>query len=131
MSSLFRYGRTNGYLSIVLIVLAVIPLIEAFFVIPQLPDTVAMAFGAGGEPTRYGSRYELFLAPGICLLLGVGMVLTGLRQAKMSSKDSNIAGELTYRRSIRSGLFIAVLLNACNIYLLAAAYFERGFSLAL
>ena len=81
---MFRFGRTNGYLTIVLIVLAVLPLIEAFFVIPQLPDSVAMAFGAGGEPTRYASRYELFLAPGICLLLGVGMILTARRQAGVS-----------------------------------------------
>ena len=111
--------------------LAVLPLIEAFFVIPQLPDSVAMAFGAGGEPTRYASRYELFLAPGICLLLGVGMILTARRQAGVSIRDSRVATELTYRRSIRSGLVMTGLLNVCNIYLLAAAFFERGFSLAL
>lgn len=128
---MFRFGRTNGYLTIVLIVLAVLPLIEAFFVIPQLPDSVAMAFGAGGEPTRYASRYELFLAPGICLLLGVGMILTARRQAAVSIRDSRVATELTYRRSIRSGLVMTGLLNVCNIYLLAAAFFERGFSLAL
>lgn len=128
---MFRYGRTNGYLTIALIVLAVLPLLEAFFVIPQMPDSVPMAFGAGGVPTRYGSRYELFLAPGICLVLSIAMILTGMRQAKASSITSNIAAELSYQRSIRSALIMAALLNVCTIYLLVTAFVGKGFSLAL
>lgn len=128
---MFRYGRTNGYLTIALIVLAIVPLVEAFLTIPQMPDSVAMAFGAGGEPTRFGSRFELFLVPGICALLGAGMVLTARRQANLSMNSSRAATELTYRRSIRSGLIMVVLLNVSNIYLIVTAFMGKGFSLAL
>lgn len=128
---MFRYGRTNGYLTIALIVLAIVPLVEAFLTIPQMPDSVAMAFGAGGEPTRFGSRFELLLVPGICALLGAGMVLTARRQANLSMNSSRAATELTYRRSIRSGLIMVVLLNVCNIYMIVTAFMGKGFSLAL
>lgn len=128
---MFRYGRTNGYLTILLIVLSILPLLEAFFTIPQLPDMVAMAFGAGGEPTRFASRYQLFLVPGICVLLAAGMILTGRRQADASIDKSRVAAELSYRRSMRSALIMVVLLNACNIYMLVTAFLGKGFSFAL
>ena len=60
---MFQYGRVNGYLTVALIVVGVLPLAITFFVVPQLPDSVAMAFNSAGEATRFGSRYELFWVP--------------------------------------------------------------------
>ena len=58
---MFRYGKRNGYLTIALIALAIVPILIALFVIPQMPDEVPMAFGADGAPTRFASRYQLLL----------------------------------------------------------------------
>lgn len=126
---MFQFGRMNGYLTILLIVLGIIPLAVTFFAVPQMPDSVAMAFNASGEATRYASRYQLFLVPAVAFLLSIATCIMARRQAKAAAQESSIAAELTYRRSIRSAAVIAVLLNACTVYMLFTAYTGTGFSL--
>lgn len=125
---MFQFGRTNGYLTILLIVLGITPLIMAFVSIPQMSDTVAMAFNSSGEATRYASRYQLFLVPGIALLLSIVSCVMTRRQAE-AREESRAVVELAYRRSIRSAIVIAVLFNVCTVYMLYTAYTGTGLSL--
>ena len=124
---MFQYGRVNGYLTIALIVVGVLPLIITFLVVPQLPDSVAMAFNSAGEATRFGSRYELFWVPVVSLLLAIATLVNARRSAN-ANLDSRVAEDLVYRRGVRNGVVIGVLLTACTIYLLYAAYTGTGIS---
>ena len=124
---MFQYGRVNGYLTVALIVVGVLPLAITFFVVPQLPDSVAMAFNSAGEATRFGSRYELFWVPVVSMLLAIAKLINARRSAN-ANRDSRVAEELVYRRGVRNGVVIGVLLTACTIYLLYSAYTGTGIS---
>lgn len=124
---MFQYGRVNGYLTVALIVVGVLPLAITFFVVPQLPDSVAMAFNSAGEATRFGSRYELFWVPVVSMLLAIATLINARRSAN-ANRDSRVAEELVYRRGVRNGVVIGVLLTACTIYLLYSAYTGTGVS---
>lgn len=125
---MFRYGKRNGYLTIALAVLAIIPVAIAFFIIPEMPDSVPMAFGADGDPTRFASRYQLFLVPGVAVALGVASYLVARRQAERENA-SEIASQIVYFRHVRSGVLTELLLLACSIYLFVTAYTGTGFTL--
>lgn len=124
---MFQYGRVNGYLTVALIVVGVLPLAITFFVVPQLPDSVAMAFNSAGEATRFGSRYELFWVPVVSMLLAIATLINARRSAN-ANRDSRVAEELVYRRGVRNGVVVGVLLTACTIYLLYSAYTGTGIS---
>lgn len=59
---------------VALIVLMLLPVAEVLFVLPQLPDQVAVHWGVDGTPDRYGSRFELLLPLVIVLLIGGWML---------------------------------------------------------
>ena len=65
---MFKYGKKSGYMGIALLVLAVIPLVVAAFVIPNIGPEVATKFNAAGEVTRWGKSYELLALPVLNLL---------------------------------------------------------------
>ena len=75
---MFKYGKKAGYMGIALLVLAVIPLVIAAFVIPNIGPEVATKFNAAGEVTRWGKSYELLALPVLNLLLGVATYFTAL-----------------------------------------------------
>lgn len=79
---MFKYGKKAGYMGIALLVLAVIPLVVAAFVIPNIGPEVATKFNAAGEVTRWGKSYELLALPVLNLLLSVATYFTAGRQAK-------------------------------------------------
>ena len=66
---MFKYGKKAGYMGIALLVLAVIPLVVAACVIPNIGPEVATKFNAAGEATRWGKSYELLALPVLNLLL--------------------------------------------------------------
>ena len=68
---MFKYGKKAGYMGIALLVLAVIPLVVAACVIPNIGPEVATKFNAAGEVTRWGKSYELLALPVLNLLLSV------------------------------------------------------------
>ena len=67
---MFKYGKKAGYMGIALLVLAVLPLVVAACVLPNIGPEVATKFNAAGEATRWGKSYELLALP-------VGDVLGG------------------------------------------------------
>ena len=126
---MFRYGKRNGYLTIALIALAIVPILIALFVIPQMPDEVPMAFGADGAPTRFASRYQLLLVPGVAALLGLVSVVLARRQAEQEPASGAVA-QIVYFRHVRSAVLTELLLFSCTIYILVTAYLGTGFTLA-
>ena len=78
---MFKYGKKAGYMGIALLVLAVIPLVVAACVIPNIGPEVATKFNAAGEATRWGKSYELLALPVLNLLLSVATYFTaGVRR---------------------------------------------------
>ena len=73
---MFKYGKKAGYMGIALLVLAVIPLVVAACVIPNIGPEVATKFNAAGEATRWGKSYELLALPVLNLLLSVARLKT-------------------------------------------------------
>lgn len=117
---MFRYGKTNGYLAIALLVLGILPIVLALFIVPQLPDTIATQFDSAGNATRWMSRTDLIYVPVLCLLLSGATCLTAFRQARLSL-DSEVVAGLTFRRYIRNGLVTSVIINVLNGYMMFSA----------
>ena len=90
---MFKYGKKAGYMGIALLVLAVIPLVVAACVIPNIGPEVATKFNAAGEVTRWGKSYELLALPVLNLLLSVATYFTAGRQAK-NNDDSDAMASL-------------------------------------
>ena len=55
---------------VAVVLLMLIPMLEVLVLLPFLPDTVAVHWGIGGTPDRYGSRYELLIPSVVVILVG-------------------------------------------------------------
>lgn len=53
--------------TLLLWILAVLPLIALIFLLPLFPDSIPAHYGANGEIDRWGSKYELFIMPAVSL----------------------------------------------------------------
>ena len=125
--SMFGYGKKEGTMAMVTIVLAIIPILVTLMVMPQLADQVATKFDGAGEVARWGSKYELLLAPGLALALGIGTVIMGLRQAQKFDKNDLLMARLTFKRYMRNGIVTGVVMLAASMYLLYSAATGSGF----
>ena len=103
---MFKYGKKAGYMGIALLVLAVIPLVVAACVIPNIGPEVATKFNAAGEATRWGKSYELL--------------------AK-NNEDSAVMARLACERYLRNGCITGVFLNVINVYFMYSAITGTGF----
>ena len=120
---MFKYGKKAGYMGIALLVLAVIPLVVAACVIPNIGPEVATKFNAAGEATRWGKSYELLALP---VLLSVATYFTAGRQAK-NNEDSAVMARLACERYLRNGCITGVFLNVVNVYFMYSAITGTGF----
>lgn len=60
-------------------VLALIPLIAILLTYPQIQDNVAIHFGTGGVPDRWGEKWEiLFIPAGIFVFAAVMLIITSV-----------------------------------------------------
>jgi uncharacterized membrane protein len=112
-----EYGRDAKITTIALLVVALIPLVVAAVVLPQMADQVPMRFDSSGEVLRWGSRWELLIVPAVALIFGVASVAYGRMQAKKHTESETMA-RMVYVRNVRSGLVLAVFLNIANVYML-------------
>ena len=115
-------------MGIALLVLAVLPLVVAACVLPNIGPEVATKFNAAGEATRWGKSYELLALPVLNLLLGVATYFTAGRQAK-NNDDSAVMARLTCERYLRNGCVTGVFLNVINVYFMYSAITGTGFGL--
>ena len=124
---MFGYGKKESTMVIVTIVLAIVPILITLAFFPQLSDQVAMRFDGAGEVTRWGSKYEVLLAPVLALALGFGTIIMGLRQAQKFDGNDPLMARLTFKRYMRNGIVTGVIMLAASIYLLYAAMTGHGF----
>lgn len=123
---MFKYGKKAGIMSIVLIVLAVVPLITAAIFVPQMPEQVAMRIAQSGEVMRWGSRYEMFVVPVFAVLLGLATYMSAGKQARAHEIDSPAMAVVTAERFLRNGIVTGVVLNLANDYMFYAALTGHG-----
>lgn len=123
---MFKYGKKAGIMSIVLIVLAVVPLITAALFVPQMPEQVAMRIAQSGEVMRWGSRYEMFVVPVFAVLLGLATYMSAGKQARAHEIDSPAMAVVTAERFLRNGIVTGVVLNLANAYMFYAALTGYG-----
>lgn len=122
---MFKYGQKAGRMGVALLVLAVIPLVVAAFVVPNVGPEVATKFNAAGEATRWGASYELLVLPILTLLLSLATYATAGRQAKRTD-DSAAMARIVCERYLRNGLVTAVFLNVVNVYFMFTAVTGTG-----
>ena len=124
---MFGYGKKESTMVIATIVLAILPILITLAFFPQLSDQVAMRFNGAGEVTRWGSKYEVLMAPVLALALGFGTIIMGLRQAQKFKGSDPLMERLTFKRYMRNGIVTGVIMLAASIYLLYAAMTGHGF----
>lgn len=121
---MFKYGRTAGILSIVLVVLAIVPLLAAISYVPGMPDQVAMKVSAAGEVERWGSKWEMLVVPALCLVFSLATYANAGKQA--GQHDSEAMSRAVALRYLRNGIITAVVLNIANAYVLYMAVTGKG-----
>lgn len=73
-----------------IIIIAALSLIIAAAALNFLPDEIALHFGMDGNADRIGSKYEIFMFPGIVIVLSaVGILL----RSKLEKKQKNASDE--------------------------------------
>lgn len=122
---MFKYGKGAGIMTIVLIVLAVIPVLVALSYVPGMADQVPMKVSESGEVLRMGSKYELAFAPVLCAVFGFMAYGNAGRQAA-GYDEGDPMRKLTYTRFIRNGLVICVVLNLASYYVIYMAVTGHG-----
>lgn len=115
---MFKYSKMAGILSVVTGLLAVAPLIAAFILVPGLPDSVPMGVELSGEISRWGSKYELFIAPVLALAFGAGIYMQTSRKAAEHAKTSRSMAVTTAERFMRNAVLTCAAINIANIYLM-------------
>ena len=123
---MFKYGKKESTMAVVALVLSLVPILIVGAFLPQMGDQVAMKFDAAGEVARWGSKYELLMAPVFALALGVGNLIAGLRRAQEIEKNDKLMARITFGRSARNALVTSALLLIASIYLLQAALTGHG-----
>ena len=96
---------------IVLLIFAVIPLIMTLIMFPSVPDPMPAQF-FGGEVTRWGSSYEVFLLPVIAAVIGIGLMWA----TKYSEKKDDYAGKMVFFTALISSM-IMILVTVLILYL--------------
>ena len=122
---MFKYGQKAGRMGVALLVLAVLPLVIAAFVIPNVGAEVATKFDAAGKAVRWESSYELFVLPVLTFLLSIATYATAARQAK-GTRDSAAMARIVCERYLRNGIITAVFLNVVNVYFMFTAVTGTG-----
>lgn len=125
---MFRYGKRGGVLGVIAIVLAVVPMLVATAYLPQLGDTIPMRFDAAGDAVRWGSKYELLIAPALCLAVVIGTVSSAFRQAGKYGKGDPMAA-LTFNRFMRNAVMTGVVLCAVFAYIMYTVFTGHGFGI--
>ncbi len=100
---------------ILAVAILAIPFLYLALVWNQLPDQVALHFGADGTPDRYGDKTELFSALGI--LTAVGLIAFGLIQW-LPSIDPKKNLETSATTLFKFGLSLVVFMAIINTYII-------------
>lgn len=77
------------------------------------PDVVPVHFGVDGTVDRWGSKYEFLLLPGIALIAGAVMLVTGKFGTKKEKQNEKVVGVTTiWMLILINGLFAFFMVKA-------------------
>ena len=99
------------------VVLMLLPLAITLAVLPQLPEQIPAHYNAANEVTRWGSKYETLVLPGLSILFGG--ILLGV--ARWSGKQKE-GGAATERTCLWVGMGCLGLFLVMNVYFLYTAF---------
>ncbi len=115
---MFKYSKKAGYMGVATIILAILPVVLAIIIIPGLPETLPMRYNEAGEVIRWGSRYELLVAPTLAVAFGFGIYIQTARKCADHARESAAMARSTAERYMLSGVLTTGVINICNAYLL-------------
>lgn len=95
------------------------------FYLPQLGESVPMRVSNAGEVLRWGSKYELLIAPSLSLAMLVATAVMGARQLK-TVIDQPAMVHIGARRYARNALVQSVVLFAVALVMLGGAVTGQG-----
>ncbi len=98
---------------IIFYILMFIPLIVVLISLQFLPEQIPAHFGADNQVTRYGSKFEVFILPGVTIIFGIFMILVSkyaAKQEKHGKSNENVC--------IITGIVCLILFNAMTGYFL-------------
>ena len=78
-------------INILIIAVMLLSIVGTSVLVILSPDTVPVHYNAFGEPDRFGSKYEAFIWPIICILLGSTALITiRVQKKKRIHKNENL-----------------------------------------
>lgn len=124
---MFIFGRKAGIMGVVLMILAALPLLVTIYFVFQMPDQVPTHFTLpfGGTPDRFGSRWEMMIAPVVCLGVCLSIHLNAGKQAALQ-RESKAVAIATCERYLRNGIVTGVVLNVASFYVLLSTMAGLG-----
>ena len=99
-------------------ILTFLPLAIDLIALPFLPDRIPAHYGADNQVTRWGSKWETLLFPGISILFG------GMMWGIAKSAASGVKGENNRRASILCGTCGLAVFNVLTLYFLCADFLQ-------
>lgn len=84
-------------------VVTIVSLLLAIIVFPKLPEIIPVHFDATGVPDRYGSRWSIFIFPGINLIMTI--LTEGLKRI-----DPKTEAYLKFEKQYYNVMFVVTLL---------------------
>lgn len=90
-----------------------LPLFSVLISLQFLPDQIPAHYGITGEVDRWGSKYEVFIFPGITIIFGL-VILIITKYAAKQEKDGNNNQKIGFI----TGILLLLLFNIMTFYFL-------------
>jgi uncharacterized membrane protein len=97
----------------------VAPAIYLNFVFNSLPDSVALHFGADGQPDRFGNKSELWAALLIMMVVSLFVYLVMTNIGKIDPKKQTLQSKSLMQRL---GMTTVAFISLINIYIIYSSY---------
>ena len=94
-------------------ILMFLPLVIVLIALPFLPDRIPAHYGADGEVTRWGSKFETLLFPVLTIIFGAVMLVVAQAAGK-SEKDGKNNEQVT----VIAGIVSLLVFNALTLFFL-------------
>lgn len=126
MFTIIKYlSRRDRIIAGIALALALGSLLVVGFFLPQLGDSVPMQVSKTGEVLRWGSKYELLVAPSLSLAMIVATSVLGARQLKTVA-DQPAMVKLGASRYARNALVQSVVLFVVSLVIVSGAVAGLG-----
>lgn len=106
-----------NYKTVLYFILAILPLVLVFILLPRLPERIPIHYNFSGEINRWGTRYDAFILPAITIIFALIFQLSKFTKNKVVNAKSYYIIHLGF-------LFI---FNVFNLIFLYYCFYPRNF----